>query len=99
MRYLALYIFLFFFFLVFVFIFLIWATVIKMSFPTWKKAWFLSKENKFEAPAKNIAHADKGYDCVRCGAALSKNADVSPSGDIKCQYCNKWFNIHRSGND
>jgi hypothetical protein len=34
------------------------------------------------------------YDCPQCGAALGDTADVSPSGDAKCQYCRKWFNIH-----
>lgn len=35
-----------------------------------------------------------GYDCPSCGANVG-DADVSPSGDIKCQYCNEWWNIHR----
>lgn len=35
-----------------------------------------------------------GYKCPNCGAALSENADVSPSGDVKCDYCRTWFNIH-----
>ena len=37
-----------------------------------------------------------GYDCPNCGAALGKDADVSPSGDVKCGYCDRWFNIHKS---
>ena len=37
-----------------------------------------------------------GYDCPQCGAALGDAAEVSPSGDVKCQYCRKWFNIHTS---
>jgi hypothetical protein len=35
-----------------------------------------------------------GYKCPNCGAALSDRADVSPSGDVKCDYCRTWFNIH-----
>lgn len=35
-----------------------------------------------------------GYKCPNCGAALSEGADVSPSGDAKCDYCRTWFNIH-----
>lgn len=35
-----------------------------------------------------------GYDCPSCGANVG-DAEVSPSGDIKCQYCNEWWNIHR----
>ena len=38
-----------------------------------------------------------GYDCPNCGAALGKEADVSPSGDAKCGYCERWFNIHNAG--
>jgi hypothetical protein len=34
-----------------------------------------------------------GYKCPYCGAAL-ENQEVSPAGDVKCSYCNKWFNIH-----
>lgn len=34
------------------------------------------------------------YACPRCGAPLSKNADVSPMGDVKCDHCAGWFNIH-----
>lgn len=34
------------------------------------------------------------YDCPNCGANVG-DADVSPSGDLKCQYCNNWWNIHQ----
>ena len=36
----------------------------------------------------------KGYQCPNCGAGLG-NQEVSPSGDVKCTYCQKWWNIHR----
>src|SRR5262245_44561906 len=35
----------------------------------------------------------KGYKCPNCGAGLG-NQEVSPSGDVKCTYCHKWWNIH-----
>jgi len=35
-----------------------------------------------------------GYSCSHCGAALGDDSDVSPKGDVKCEYCDKWFNIH-----
>ena len=37
-----------------------------------------------------------GYDCPNCGASLGENPEVSPSGDAKCSYCKRWFNIHQS---
>lgn len=36
----------------------------------------------------------RNYNCDQCGAALGDNSEVSPSGDFKCTYCNKWSNIH-----
>lgn len=38
--------------------------------------------------------AGKDYACPSCGARLGEDVDVSPSGDAKCGYCRKWFNIH-----
>jgi hypothetical protein len=32
--------------------------------------------------------------CTTCNAPLGEGADVSPSGDVKCTYCQRWFNIH-----
>lgn len=37
-----------------------------------------------------------GYECPNCGSSLDRNADVSPSGDAKCTYCDRWFNIHQA---
>jgi DNA-directed RNA polymerase subunit RPC12/RpoP len=45
------------------------------------------------APASQ-ATATVGYKCPHCGAGLGPKEDVSPSGDVKCGYCNKWWNIH-----
>lgn len=42
------------------------------------------------------ANSSKNYDCKSCGATLDRNVDVSPSGDVKCKYCNKWFNVHNN---
>lgn len=36
------------------------------------------------------------FECPNCGANLAKKADVSPSGDVKCMYCEQWFNIHEN---
>lgn len=35
------------------------------------------------------------YACPRCGAPLANQADVSPHGDVKCDHCGGWFNVHR----
>ena len=35
-----------------------------------------------------------GYICPQCSAPLSGNAEVSPHGDVKCGYCQCWFNVH-----
>jgi hypothetical protein len=35
-----------------------------------------------------------GYVCPSCNAPLGEKADVSPSGDVKCLHCGRWFNIH-----
>lgn len=47
-------------------------------------------------PAPSAASAG-GYDCPNCGAPLGKGADVSPMGDVKCTFCNTWFNVHGRG--
>lgn len=38
--------------------------------------------------------AEAGYKCPHCGAGLGQQ-EVSPSGDVKCSYCSKWWNFHR----
>lgn len=37
-----------------------------------------------------------GYRCPNCGAQLGPDQEVSPSGDAKCVYCKRWWNIHRA---
>ncbi|MEQ9408585.1 MAG: hypothetical protein RIK87_12695 [Fuerstiella sp.] len=36
------------------------------------------------------------YSCAHCGASLSPDTEISPSGDFKCRYCNSWSNVQRS---
>lgn len=36
------------------------------------------------------------YSCPNCGAKLGTKVDVSPLGDVNCQFCHQWFNIHRT---
>jgi hypothetical protein len=37
-----------------------------------------------------------GYVCPHCGAPLGDRVEVSPSGDVKCGFCGRWFNVHRN---
>ena len=39
-------------------------------------------------------HRVMNYTCPKCGAPISDGADVSPSGDTKCNHCGGWFNVH-----
>jgi hypothetical protein len=47
--------------------------------------------------AKSLQNSEAGglsnYVCPHCGAKLIR-ADVSPLGDVKCEFCGAWFNIH-----
>jgi uncharacterized Zn finger protein (UPF0148 family) len=36
------------------------------------------------------------YVCPHCAAPLQGKVDVSPSGDVKCPFCNSWFNVHNA---
>lgn len=48
------------------------------------------------SPAEEVPPSRAGYRCPRCGGPLGPQADVSPSGDVKCGYCRAWFNIHNA---
>ena len=39
------------------------------------------------------APVNSGYACPNCGAPLASAADVSPLGDVRCGYCQQWFNV------
>jgi hypothetical protein len=43
--------------------------------------------------AKGASAHSLARDCPRCGAPLADAADVSESGDTKCQHCGSWFNV------
>ena len=57
---------------------------------------------KLRAPHQRERHdqftsgmdGDVGFRCPNCGAGLGDDSEVSPHGDVMCQYCNSWFNIH-----
>lgn len=48
-------------------------------------------------PDEVMQSSPAGYRCPHCAAGLGAQQEVSPSGDVKCGYCNKWWNIHRAG--
>jgi hypothetical protein len=35
----------------------------------------------------------KKYKCPHCSGGI-ENQEVSTSGDVKCEYCGKWYNVH-----
>ncbi len=44
-------------------------------------------------PGKEEAPFD--FKCDNCGATHPGPFDLSPSGDLKCPYCDKWFNVRK----
>ena len=56
------------------------------------RALFGSRDTGAEQPPRGRASGG-GYKCPNCGAGLGSQ-EVSPAGDVKCSYCDKWFNIH-----
>ena len=59
------------------------------SFGSFEKDFFNSFQNMKKRKSQN-------YKCSNCGAGVGSQADVSPSGDVKCKYCDRWFNIHEN---
>lgn len=47
------------------------------------------RASRREATAERRA----SYACPHCGAPLGDGADISPSGDVKCDHCRAWFNV------
>jgi hypothetical protein len=52
--------------------------------------------SRTDAVSPPVGQPAAGYACPHCGAALGAGAEVSPSGDVKCAFCGRWFNIHRN---
>ncbi|MFH1304595.1 MAG: hypothetical protein ABIK07_26380 [Planctomycetota bacterium] len=44
----------------------------------------------------SVSTKQGSYSCPNCNAPLSDEFDVSPHGDVKCEHCNGWFNIHHA---
>lgn len=83
------------FFVAFFLIFIItFATILFFNISLFRRVFkaFRSFDNPGNINVK--VNASKNYSCKSCGATFGKDVDVSPSGDIKCKYCNKWFNVN-----
>jgi hypothetical protein len=42
----------------------------------------------------NHSETSLNYTCPQCSAPLSNGVEVSPHGDVRCSFCNSWYNIH-----
>ncbi len=47
-----------------------------------------------EAPRRPQREGSDGYTCPHCQGGLKSQSSVSPGGDVKCAFCDRWFNIH-----
>jgi hypothetical protein len=63
----------------------------------WSKGEIVAEEEAGVETADGAKASPAGYRCPHCAAGLGAQQEVSPSGDVKCGYCNKWWNIHRPG--
>ncbi|MBT5926681.1 MAG: hypothetical protein HOH33_08695 [Verrucomicrobia bacterium] len=80
--------------------FRIFASFIALAFITLGFGTAFSLSSKFQrfgmanrpSPQEPTSN-ESGYACPHCAAGLDKQ-EVSPSGDVKCGYCSKWYNIH-----
>jgi len=53
----------------------------------------VSKHNVAKRSHINTSNRSE-YKCNNCGASIGVDSDISPSGDVKCQFCNSWFNVN-----
>jgi DNA-directed RNA polymerase subunit RPC12/RpoP len=60
----------------------------------WPDSDSISQPAGSERVEKEKATRD-AYQCTACGARIQDASAVSPSGDVRCAYCNAWFNVHR----
>ena len=70
-------------------------TAIRAMFPTVPLQNFPTQPTSAQTTPPAAATPGR-YSCPHCGGALGDKADVSPSGDAKCEFCGRWFNIHRA---
>jgi DNA-directed RNA polymerase subunit RPC12/RpoP len=60
----------------------------------WPDSGSISEPAGSERVEKEKAIRD-AYQCTACGARIQDVSEVSPGGDVRCAYCNVWFNVHR----
>jgi hypothetical protein len=51
----------------------------------------VARANELRSQLPQSAHGS--YTCPHCAAPLQSGVDVSPSGDVKCSFCNSWLNV------
>jgi len=62
-----------------------------------QKARIGTRRGRTKARRRAQRTGDDGYTCPHCQGGLEARVDVSPSGDVKCAFCDRWFNIHGAG--
>ena len=48
-----------------------------------------------DAPARSRDPSSPDWGCPNCGAGLASDTEISPSGDVKCPFCDQWFSTRR----
>ena len=68
----------------------------RMPDPSTRLLETMRELERFRSEASSAGPAAPGtaFSCPNCGSSLGDNADVSPNGDVKCEHCRRWFNIH-----
>jgi len=50
-------------------------------------------EESSPLPSQGEGGGAMDFQCDHCGATADGPIDISPSGDVRCTYCGKWFNV------
>ncbi len=53
-----------------------------------------ARELQKHAPSSDAPFSPGSLACPHCGAPIGQ-AEISPSGDVKCTHCNNWYNVRK----